>query len=319
MWFNVKHCSAFSVSILLLLSLNACAPSQATHYSGQIGRFCEDGMVFTVPMVNRASNLASEDSFWELRRGIGHSVVIALAPLSADPNAPRFRSNMTLTKTELDNPSIDAQAFAQTQLEQMKKDLKGIEDIQQGTDSASYWISFSQKQNGLDIQCKAWFFVRPPQSQDSKALGCVLLGSALKDGSLADTMDKFQEIAQTFSFDKFRSGFIKHAESLKFLGDKLSEATSAAGTPVPKSETKPTNSASSRSTSKASTVQMSSSNPTASVESINSTPPANSETPTPHATNTNSQAHSQPDLSASSSPEAPNASEPSSEPASKES
>ena len=130
MLLNFKRFSAISVSLLLLSGLYACGPAaQSTHFSGQIGRFCEDGISFTVPIIERSQEVSGEDQFWELRRGIGNTVVIALAPINVQPDAPHFRSNVALTKINIENPQVDAAEFAKVQIEHMKGELKEIGDI----------------------------------------------------------------------------------------------------------------------------------------------------------------------------------------------
>ena len=237
MLFNFKRFSAISASLLLLSGLYACGPAaQSTHFSGQIGRFCEDGISFTVPIIERSKDVYGEDQFWELRRGIGNTVVIALAPLNVQPNAPHFRSNVALTRIDIENPQVDAAEFAKVQIAHMKGELKGIGDIEEGVDETAPWVSFTQVKDGLKVYSKAWFFVEPIKDEQKERAGYVLLGSAvdyqpspeelkakpeLSNATLEATLNKFHDIAQTFSFGQFRSGFIKHAEALVAIEDKL--------------------------------------------------------------------------------------------------
>lgn len=249
MLLNFKRFSAISASLLLLSGLYACGPAaQSTHFSGQIGRFCEDGISFTVPIIERSQEVAGEDQFWELRRGIGNTVVIALAPLNVQPNAPHFRSNVALTKINIENPQVDAAEFAKVQIEHMKGELKEIGNIEEGVDETAPWVSFTQVKDGLKVHSKAWFFVEPIKDEQKERAGYVLLGSAvdyqptpedlkanpaLSNATLEATMNKFHDIAQTFSFGRFRSGFIKHAEALAVIEDKLA-ANSAEVEPAEK-------------------------------------------------------------------------------------
>ena len=252
MLLKLKRFSAISASLLLLSGLYACGPAgQSTHFSGQIGRFCEDGISFTVPMIERSKEVSGEDQFWELRRGIGNTLVIALAPLNVQPNAPHFRSNVALTKINIENPQVDAAEFAKVQIEHMKGELKEIGDIEEGVDETAPWVSFTQVKDGLKVYSKAWFFVEPIKDEQKERAGYVLLGSAvdyqptpeeikanpaLSNTTLEATLNKFHDIAQTFSFGRFRSGFIKHAEALVAIEDKLA-AHSAEVEPIQKTVT----------------------------------------------------------------------------------
>lgn len=260
MLLNFKRFSAISVSLLLLSGLYACGPAaQSTHFSGQIGRFCEDGISFTVPIIERSQEVSGEDQFWELRRGIGNTVVIALAPLNVQPDAPHFRSNVALTKINIENPQVDAAEFAKVQIEHMNGELKEIGDIEEGVDEIAPWVSFTQVKDGLKVHSKAWFFVEPIKDEQKERAGYVLLGSAvdykstpealkanpaLSNTTLEATLNKFHDIAQTFSFGRFRSGFIKHAEALATIEDKLAANSTKAGpvqkaaAPLAKSNTK---------------------------------------------------------------------------------
>ncbi len=172
MLFNFKRFSAISASLLLLSGLYACGPAaQSTHFSGQIGRFCEDGISFTVPIIERSKDVSGEDQFWELRRGIGNTVVIALAPLNVQPNAPHFRSNVALTRINIENPQVDASEFAKVQIAHMKGELKEIGDIEEGIDETAPWVSFTQVKDGLKVYSKAWFFVEPIKDEQKERAG----------------------------------------------------------------------------------------------------------------------------------------------------
>ena len=248
MLLNFKRFSTISVSLLLLSGLCACGPAaQSTHFSGQIGRFCEEGISFTVPIIERSSEVSGEDQFWELRRGIGNTLVIALAPLNAQPDAPHFRSNVALTRIDIENLQVDAAQFAKVQIKHMKDELKEVGDIEEGVDDTAPWVSFTQVKDGLKVYSKAWFFVEPIKDEQKIRAGYVLLGSAvdyqptpedlkanpaLSNTTLEATLNKFHDIAQTFSFGRFRSGFIKHAEALALIEDKL--ATESAAKPAAK-------------------------------------------------------------------------------------
>lgn len=237
MLLNFKRFAAISASIVLLSGLCACGPAaQSTHFSGQIGRFCEEGISFTVPMIERSKEVTGEDQFWELRRGIGNTVVIALAPLNAQPNAPHFRSNVALTKINIENPQVDAAEFAKVQIEHMKGELKEVSDLEEGVDETAPWVSFIQVKDGLKVYNKAWFFVEPIKDEQKERAGYVLLGSAidynptpeelkanpsLSNNTLEASLNKFHDIAKTFSFGRFRSGFVKHADILAAVEDKL--------------------------------------------------------------------------------------------------
>lgn len=244
MLLNFKRFFAVSASLLLLSGLSACGPAaQSTHFSGQIGRFCEDGISFTVPIIERSKEVSGEDQFWELRRGIGNTVVIALAPLNVQPNAPHFRSNVALTRINIENPRVDAVEFAKVQTKHMKDELKEVGDIEEGVDDTAPWVSFTQIKDGLKVYSKAWFFIEPIKDEQKERAGYVLLGSAvdyqptreelqtnpsLSDTTLEATLNKFHDIAKTFSFGRFRSGFIKHAEALTLIEDKLAVTVSGA-------------------------------------------------------------------------------------------
>ena len=251
MLLNLKRFATVSVSLVLLSGLYACGPAaQSTHFSGQIGRFCEDGISFTVPMIERSKEVSGEDQFWELRRGIGNTVVIALAPLNVQPDAPHFRSNVALTKINIENPQVDAAEFAKIQIEHMKGELKEVGDLEEGVDETAPWVSFTQVKDGLKVYNKAWFFVEPIKDDQKERAGYVLLGSAvdykptpeelkanpsLSNNTLEASFNKFHDIAKTFSFGRFRSGFLKHAEILAAVEDKLASEVA----PVVKSESKP--------------------------------------------------------------------------------
>ncbi|MGM9998716.1 MAG: hypothetical protein ACI38Q_04905 [Candidatus Bruticola sp.] len=247
MLLNSKRFTAFSVSILLLSSLCACGPaSQSTYYSAQIGRFCEDGVSFTVPMVERSAEVSGEDQFWELRRGIGNTIVTALAPSVELSDGSRFRSNIVLTKKKIDSPKVDSSEFAKAQIEELRSELQGVDNVEEGADDAAPWVCFTQMKEELKVYSKAWFFTEPAKDNQEQRFGYVLLGSAvdyrpsaeqlkqnpdLNGQTLEAVFGKFHDIAQTFSFGRFRSGFIKHAEALTAIEDKLLSSVSPTAEP----------------------------------------------------------------------------------------
>ncbi|MGM9991397.1 MAG: hypothetical protein ACI376_00880 [Candidatus Bruticola sp.] len=244
MLLNLKRFAVVSVSTLLLSGLWACGPaSQSTHYSAQIGRFCEDGVSFTVPLVVRSAEVSGEDQFWELRRGIGNTIVTALAPLIELPDGNRFRSNVVLTKNKIDSPTVGASEFAKAQIGKLRSELQGVDNIEEGADEAAPWVCFTQVKDGLKVYSKAWFFVEPVKDDQEERFGYVLLGSAidykpsaeqlkhnpeLNEQTLESVFSKFYDIAATFSFGRFRSGFIKHAEALTAVADKLAYSVPSA-------------------------------------------------------------------------------------------
>ncbi|MBQ7502253.1 hypothetical protein IJT93_06005 [bacterium] len=192
-----------------------------THYSAQIGRFCENGVSFTVPMISRTQSMSGEDRFWELRRGIGEAVVVVLAEAESASDSKTFRSNMTLTKVDLEGAKLNAEVFCKEQTEALRKE-GFAQKIESGSDGVGPWVSFSQEKNGLPIACKAWFFVY--NRDNAQPEGYVLLGSAWQGSpALKDTMTKFAEVAATVKFGSFESGFVKHAAALSDAAASLSE------------------------------------------------------------------------------------------------
>lgn len=206
-----RRWAILSFSAILLSGMMGCAGSQVTHFSGQIGRFHEDGISFTVPMIERSENLYGEDRFWELRRGIGHSMVVVLAPLEDG-----VRSNMTLTKSTLSKDVSTAEIFRQQQVDELSKEIKG--QIEEGQDGNIPCVSFAQEKDGVKVRCKAWFFVN---DKDESPCGYVLLGTAPDGASLEPTMEKFSEVASTFTFGQASSGFTKYSDVLNGLVEKV--------------------------------------------------------------------------------------------------
>lgn len=228
---------AWALGVLLAgfsLGASGCAPSQVTHYSGQIGRFSEDGVSFTVPMVERAKDLRAEDRFWELRRNIGNSMVVILAPTQehqAAPADPQFRTNMTLTKVDLGADPVEVEKFAQEQIALLSEELKP-QGLQQGRDGVAPWVEFQAQRAGQSVHCKAWFFVAPPEEGQENYEGYVFLGSTAAGKRAPQDLHTFQQIASTFSFGAFRSGFVKHAEALRHWQTKLGLIAPAAPAPA---------------------------------------------------------------------------------------
>ena len=207
-------CRRLAICSLLALAssgIAGCAGSQVTHFSGQIGRFHEDGISFTVPMIERSENLSGEDRFWEIRRNIGDSVVVVLAPLEDG-----VRSNMTLTKSALSKDISTPEIFRQQQVEELSKEVAG--QIEESQDGGIPCASFYQEKEGVKVRCKAWFFVN---DKEEPSCGYVLLGTAPESDNLSLTMEKFSEVARTFTFGQPSSGFAKYNDVLNVLVSKV--------------------------------------------------------------------------------------------------
>lgn len=221
MFCNFRRHLLLSCAGLFILGLSACGGSQVTHYSAQIGRYCEDGVSFTVPMIERTQSMSGEDRFWELRRGISDAAVVVLAEAESASGSKTFRSNMTLTKVNLEGSKVSAEVFCKEQTEDLRSEAFA-KDIESGADAVGPWVSFTQEKNGLPIACKAWFFVY--NRENGQTEGYVLMGSAWQGSpAVKETLSKFAEVAATVKFGSFESGFAKHTAALSDAAAVLSE------------------------------------------------------------------------------------------------
>lgn len=195
--------AAFALAILTLLGTAGCGTPAATYHSGQIGRFYGEGVSFSVPLVSLAEKAGGEDRYWELRRGIGQSVVVAFSPVA--PGGDEFRENLVLTAQDLDR-AMTAVEFRELQVQQFQQEgtLTGQPTL--GEDATGPWAEFPTKEEDRPVRCRAWFFVRPLE-QGGKPRGYVLMGTAEAGGTADSYMDQFAAIAATVRFSRPPTGF----------------------------------------------------------------------------------------------------------------
>lgn len=188
-----------------LAAVSGCAPSQATHYSAQIGRFYGNGVAFSVPLAERSEKPGTEDKFWEVRQGISNAFVTVLSP--ADPKSDKFRENMIVVRKVIE-PGVTADNFRAAEADSLVKEKFASGEPELGEDKAGPWIKFSSRQDDTDIVCKAWFFVQPAdKSPEDKPFGVVLLGTAQAGDSLEAYLKDFDYAASTLEFARPQSGF----------------------------------------------------------------------------------------------------------------
>ena len=185
----------------LCLGANGCAPSQVTHHSGQIGRFFGDGISFSVPVVRQSENIQQEDSFWEVRQGIGGVDVVVLGPFVKGRGEENFRENMVLTSQKL-SVGTTVEQFREQQIAEYSGIHSGAGSFQTGNDKAGSFAIWERQDNGREVCCKAWFFV-----DGERSLGYVLLGTVLKDDKTESYFEDFASIASTFRIGTPLSGF----------------------------------------------------------------------------------------------------------------
>lgn len=209
-----KRFALWAVCGLVLSGACACAPSQATHFSGQIGRFYGEGISFTVPMVGRAEKAGQEDHFWEIRRGIADTIVVVLQP--AEASQKDFRVNMALTAEKI-SEKLTAEEFRAKQLEEIKSQSSalGIEgEIATGLDEAGPWAQFKRSNNGMTTISKAWFFTPDPDAENVGEEAYVLLGMTKDTPKAVKDLQAFAQIAATVKIGRPNSGFSKLALAL---------------------------------------------------------------------------------------------------------
>ncbi len=207
---------------LLLLGTGGCASPQATHHSGQIGRFYGEGVSFSVPQVSRADKPGTEDRYWELRRGIDKSVVVAFKPMAAGQTG--FRENLVLTVQDLDRPTTPAEFRAQQTADlQAAGNLVG--EPQLGEDASGPWLGFSRQEEGQPVVCRAWFFTLPGQAP-ARPRGFVLLGTAKSGSGNQETLEQFARVAASFRVGRPPTGF-------ELLGSAVDQAFAALGSGQP--------------------------------------------------------------------------------------
>ncbi|MCR5662806.1 MAG: hypothetical protein K6G50_11885 [bacterium] len=211
-----------------LVAVSGCAPSQATHYSAQIGRFYENGVAFSVPLAERSDKPGTEDKFWEVRQGISNAFVTVLSP--ADPESDKFRENIIVVRKVID-PGTNAENLRASEAASLAKEKFATGDPELGEDKAGPWIKFSSRQDNTDIVCKAWFFVQPAEkSPEDKPFGIVFLGAAQAGESLDAYLKDFDYAASTLEFARPKSGFEHLGDSCAdicaaFCGGSSSEAS----------------------------------------------------------------------------------------------
>lgn len=201
---------------LMLGLLSGCGAPTNTHHSGQIGRFYNDGVSFSVPQVS-LGEAGQEDRYWELRSGIDKTLVVAFSPLL---EGETFRENLVVTAEDLDR-TMSPDAFRSQQLQKLKGegDLAGEPTL--GQDASGPWAQFARKEGSGTVQCLAWFFTRPAET-DRPARGWVLLGTAAEGPTLETYRKQFEHIASTFRFGRPPTGFA-------LLGDGVDAVAEAAG------------------------------------------------------------------------------------------
>lgn len=188
---------------LALFGASGCAAPQATHHSGQIGRFYGEGISFSVPLISLAEKPGGEDRYWELRRGIDRAVVVAFKPLT--PESGGFRENMVLTVQDLEQ-DLSPAVFRQRQLAELRSTGTLVGTPEEGEDSVGPWLGFSRQEEGRNVACRAWFFTRPA-TQEGPARGFVMLGTAPEGPNLAAEIAEFSRIASTVRFGRPPTGF----------------------------------------------------------------------------------------------------------------
>lgn len=188
---------------LALFGASGCAAPQATHHSGQIGRFYGEGISFSVPLVSLAEKPGGEDRYWDLRRGIDRAVVVAFKPLA--PESGGFRENMVLTVQDLEG-NLSPSEFRQRQLAELRSTGTLVGTPEEGEDAVGPWLGFSRQQEGRSVACRAWFFTRPA-TPEGPARGYVMLGTAPEGPNLAGEIAEFSRIASTVRFGRPPTGF----------------------------------------------------------------------------------------------------------------
>ncbi len=201
---------------LLLLGTCGCAGPQATHHSGQTGRFYGEGVSFSVPQVSRADKPGAEDRYWELRRGIDRSVVVAFKPMPAGQAG--FRENVVLTVQELDRPYAPAE-FRDQQAADLKASGNLVGQPEVGEDASGPWLGFSRQEEGQPVVCRAWFFTTPGEPP-ARPRGFVLLGTAKSGSENQGTLEQFTRVAATFRTGRPPTGF-------ELLGSAVDQAVAA--------------------------------------------------------------------------------------------
>ena len=191
------------VGVLIFLGTAGCAGPQATHHSGQIGRFYGEGVSFSVPQVSRADKPGGEDRYWELRRGIDKAVVVAFKPVAA--GAEGFRENLVLTAQDFDR-QVTPVEFRDQQLADLRAAGNLVGEPELGEDRSGPWLGFSRREEGSSVVCRAWFFTIPGQGP-VKPRGFVLLGTAQTGPATAATLEEFARVAATFRIGRPPSGF----------------------------------------------------------------------------------------------------------------
>lgn len=204
---------------LLLGLLSGCGMPETMHHSGQIGRFYGEGVSFSVPQVAFGEG-GKEDRYWELRRGIDKTVVVAFSPLLEGDN---FRENLVVTSQDLDR-TMSPEAFRAAQLQQMKAEGDLVGEPTLGGDTNRPWAEFSRQEGQATVHCVAWFFTRPAEG-DLPARGWVLLGTAAEGATLETYRKQFEHIASTFRFGRPPTGFA-------LLGDAVDQVAEAAVGPA---------------------------------------------------------------------------------------
>ena len=202
-----RHIAVSILAGFMLLGASGCS-SQATHHSGQIGRYYGDDVYFSVPVIAEASDPSQEDKFWEVRQGIGGADVVVLGPFITKDGAESFRENMSLSSCRLDS-KLSADQFRRQQLEAMRAEYPQATGFAEGDDRTGCWATFDMPEEKQLLACKAWFFVDAERS-----VGYTLVGTVLKSSKLDDYRRDFDDIAVTFCIGKPVSSFVAMSDAL---------------------------------------------------------------------------------------------------------
>ena len=222
MHFELRRFSLFGVAAACLACGMSGCSSQITHHSGQIGRYYGDGVSFSVPVVQEASDAAQEDRFWEVRQGIGGADVVVLGPFVTQDSADSFRENMVLSSCSVSGIS-DVSQFRQQQVELLRQKMPEAVDFTDGQDDIGCWETFEYDDNGRRLFCKTWFFLDAQRS-----LGYTLAGTVQKTSKYEDYCRDFGDIAVTFRIGDPYSSFSGMSASLAKADEFLLKTAPAA-------------------------------------------------------------------------------------------
>ncbi|MDO5296108.1 MAG: hypothetical protein Q4F00_05605 [bacterium] len=198
--------------------MSGCS-SQVTHHSGQIGRYFGNGVSFSVPVVQEATDPLHEDKFWEVRQGIGGADVVVLGPFVTQDAAESFRENMVLSSRPVSGIDEVAQ-FRQQQIEVLRQQFPGAVNFADGQDETGCWETFEYTEHSRTLACKAWFFL-----DTERSLGYCLTGTAQKTAKFTDYCHDFDRIAVTFKIGAPYSSFSGMSEALAKADQLLSQDT----------------------------------------------------------------------------------------------